>query len=94
VSPQPVYDAVVGAQEMTATLEPPAAEGALRLEDILGTAREFGSASLEFVAWESSLDVRELIGAWDLAVGEGLLRPVGQEKGTGEQMYALAVPGR
>ena len=40
------------------------------------------------------LGERELIGVWDLAVGEGLLRSEVHSGGTGEQMYALVAPGR
>jgi hypothetical protein len=94
VSPQPARDTVADTRSSTATLEPPVCDGAITLEEILETVREFGSASLGLVAWEFSLDDSELIGVWDLAVGEGLLRLVGHSQGTGEQMYALATPGR
>jgi hypothetical protein len=67
--------------------------GAVTLEEVLETVSEFGQASRDLVAWEFALDGGELAGVWDQAVGEGLLRPVVELGGTGEQMYALAAPG-
>lgn len=70
------------------------AEGAVTLEDVLGTVREFGKASRELVAWEFALDGSELAWIWDQAVGEGLLRPDDDSGGTGEQMYVLSGSGQ
>jgi hypothetical protein len=92
VAPQPAYDVAIAAT-FTDQLEPLTNDGAVTLEDVLGAVREFGSASIELVAWEFSVSEDELIGVWDQAVGEGLLRPVGDSRGTGEQMYAFAEPG-
>jgi hypothetical protein len=69
-------------------------EGAVTLTDVLDTVAEFGMASRGLVAWEFALDGSELAEVWDQAVGEGLLRPVADRDDTGEQMYALAEPGR
>jgi hypothetical protein len=63
------------------------------LEDVLQTVEEFGSASLDLIAWEFSVPVAELTEIWDQAVGAGLLRLVGSRNGAGEQMYAVATPG-
>jgi hypothetical protein len=94
VSPQPAHDVTADVGSFSDTLEPLAREGAVTLEDVLETVGEFGSASLDLVAWEFSISESELMGVWDLAVGARLLRSVGLSKGTGEQMYVLATPGR
>ena|ERR1700685_4354637 len=93
VSPQLVRDVTADVGSWTDTLESLAHQG-VTLEDVLETVGEFGSASLDLVAWEFSISESELMGVWDLAVGAGLLRSVGLSRGTGEQMYALATPGR
>jgi hypothetical protein len=74
-------------------LESPVGECPVSLEDVLETVEEFGSASLDLIAWEFSVPAAELAAVWDQAVGEGLLRLVGSLKGAGEQMYAIATPG-
>jgi len=94
VSRQPARDVTADLGSLTDTLESFDHEGAVTLEDVLETVGEFGSASLNLVAWEFSISESELMGVWDLAVGAGLLRSVGLSKSTGEQMYALATPGR
>jgi hypothetical protein len=68
-------------------------EWAVSLEDVLETVEEFGSASLDLIAWEFSVPVAELAELWDQAVGAGLLRLAGSRDGAGEQMYARATPG-
>jgi hypothetical protein len=68
-------------------------ECAVSLEDVLQTVEEFGSASLDLIAWEFSVPVADLSELWDQAVGAGLLRPVGICEGAGEQMYVIAAPG-
>jgi hypothetical protein len=94
VSPQPACDVTADVGSFTDTLESLDHEGTVTLEDVLETVGEFGTASLDLVAWEFSISKSELMGVWDLAVGARLLRSVGLSKGTGEQMYALATPGR
>jgi hypothetical protein len=74
-------------------LESATGDCTVSLEDVLETVEEFGSASLDLIAWEFSVPVAELTELWDHAVGAGLLRPVGSSQGTGEQMYAIALPG-
>ena len=68
-------------------------KGAVTLEDVLDTVREFGKASRDLIAWEFALDGGGLAWIWDQAVGEGLLRPDQDSGGTGEQMYVLSGPG-
>jgi hypothetical protein len=60
------------------------------LSEILDTIREFGTASLELVAWELSLPERALTSAWDQALGEQLIESAGLHPQTGEQMYRLS----
>jgi hypothetical protein len=75
-------------------LASPVGDCIVSLDDVLETVEEFGSASLDLIAWEFSVPVAELTELWDQVVGAGLLRPVGSSQGTGEQMYAIATPGR
>ncbi len=53
---------------------------------------EFGSASLELVAWELSLPERELARAWAHAIGRGLIGLVGLCSETQGARYEVA-PG-
>lgn len=75
------------------SLESSADAYTVSIEDILETVEEFGSASLDLIAWEFSVPVADLAELWDQAVGAGWLRPVGTSQGAGEQMYAIATPG-
>ena len=63
------------------------------LEDVLETVEEFGSASLDLIAWEFSVQVEALAGLWGHAVEAGMLHPVGTSDSAGEQMYAVATAG-
>jgi hypothetical protein len=60
------------------------------LEEILGTIDEFGSASLELVAWELSLDEREIEPAWEQALQSGLIERTHTCPATNEDMYSRA----
>jgi len=66
--------------------------GAEWLPELLETISEFGSASLELVAWELSLPENALWPAWRQAIGEHLIEPAGVCDQTDEQPYRLA-PG-
>jgi hypothetical protein len=86
VSPQHARDAESG----TAVFEFPLGVGA----SVPGAQTETRPIRGGFGARELSLGGSALVGVWDLAVGEGLLRSVGNWRGTGEQMYVRAAPGR
>ncbi len=60
--------------------------------EVLETVAEFGSASLELVAWELSLPEHELARAWAHAIGRGLIGLVGLCLETQGARYAVA-PG-
>jgi len=62
------------------------------LPEILDTIHEFGTASLELVAWELSLSEAVLQPAWYQAVERRLIESAGLNPGTDEQMYRLS-PG-
>jgi hypothetical protein len=89
VSPQPARDLVANAELSSDVFELPAGVGA----SVLGAHAETRPIEGGFDAREHSLGESGVDGVRDLAVGEGLLRSVGT-RGTGEQMYALAPPGR
>jgi hypothetical protein len=88
-----VVPAVASDAVVVRPLESPVGDCTVSLEDILETVEEFGSASLDLVAWEFSVPVAELTERWDQAVGAQLLRPAGTSQGAGEQMYEVAKPG-
>jgi hypothetical protein len=60
------------------------------LEAVVETIEEFGSASIELVAWELSLPTESVDGVWERAVERHLIEKVGDCPATGESMFALA----
>jgi hypothetical protein len=70
------------------------AMGRFDLRALLEAVEQFGSASLGLLAWEFMLAEVVLEPAWQLALKERLLRPVGHDPPTGEPMYTLTLHGR
>lgn len=59
------------------------------LPELLETLAEFGTASLDLVAWELSLSEAALVSAKDQAIAQGLIEVAGRESGTGAETYRL-----
>jgi hypothetical protein len=60
------------------------------LPERLETLEEFGTASLDLVAWELSLSESALVSAKDQAIAQGLIEVDGRETDTGAETYRLA----
>jgi hypothetical protein len=67
--------------------------GELGLIDMLETVEEFGSASLELIAWEFDVAFDTLRPLWRHAVDEHLIQPAGENE-VGERNYRLATLAR
>jgi hypothetical protein len=60
------------------------------LAELLETVEDFGTASVELVAWELSLPEAALARARDQAIAHGLIEMVGRDSRSGEETYRLA----
>jgi hypothetical protein len=65
------------------------AVGELRLSEMLEAVEEFGSASLELIAWEFDIPEDVLRPMWLHAIAEYLLQPAGENE-SGEPDFCLA----
>lgn len=68
--------------------------GARWLPELLETLSEFGTASLELVAWELSLSEEELLDARRQAISNGLIEVAGRDRGSDEETYRLTRAAR
>jgi hypothetical protein len=64
------------------------------LAELIETLEEFGTASLELVAWELSLDKDQLVSAKRQAIAQGLIEVAGRDPGSDEETYRLVRRGR
>lgn len=62
------------------------------VDEIVNTVADFGSASLELVAWELCLSEEQLRDAWEQTLDRGWLEPAGPDEETGEEMFRLVAP--
>jgi DNA-binding PadR family transcriptional regulator len=68
-------------------------EAKIDLLDALETVEEFGSSSLELLAWEFSMEPADLWPLWRDAVAEQLLERVEVDP-AGEEIYRLTALGQ
>jgi hypothetical protein len=62
---------------------------AVALTDLLGAIQEFGTASVELIAWEFCTTVEALEPTWQDAIDRDLIESTGLCCQTGETMYGL-----
>jgi hypothetical protein len=68
--------------------------GARWLPELLETLGDFGTASLELVAWELSLSEDELAEAKRQAISNGMIEVAGRDPGSDEETYRLTRAAR
>jgi hypothetical protein len=65
----------------------------LQLLKVVAGFDEHGGASLGLVAWELFVDEHDVQSAWEHALAEGWLKPVGRDLAYDEQLYRLTLTG-